>query len=161
MRAVAAPSGHSGRMVRVDELDEAGREPNASASSDEPRWRARARAWAIAYLGMGLVIDLAHGTSRPAEVLASIAVVIAVSLRTSFGVAALAIDVVLQLLDVVGAHGRGRPLLAVAHVASAIGLATLALVLYRRSHDEAFERGATLGALAAMAIALLALLCSP
>jgi hypothetical protein len=145
----------------VDEPDEAERERDDTASSDEPRWRARARGAAIAFLGLGLLIDLERETTRPTEMLGAIAIVIAIWLRTSFGVAALAIDVVLQLLDAVGAHGRGRPLLAVAHAASAIGLATLALVLYRRSHDEAFERRATLGALAAMAIALIALLCSP
>jgi hypothetical protein len=143
----------------VDELD-AEREEDRAGSSDEPRWRARARASAIAFLGLGLVIDLAHDASRPSEVLGSIAVVIAISLRTSFGVAALAIDVVLHLLDALGAHGRGRPVLSAAHAASAVGLATLALVLYRRSRDEAFERRATLGGLAAMALGLLALLAS-
>lgn len=136
----------------VSELEQAERDRDEPASSDEPPWRARARAWAIASLGLGLVVDLAHETSRPTEVLGSIAVVLAVSLRTPFGVAALAIDVVLELLDAVGAHTRGSPLLSAGHASSALGLAALALVLYRRSDDEVFERRATLSGLAAMVL---------
>lgn len=146
----------------MDELDEAEHEPagHAEPSREEPRWRAHARASAIVFLALGLVMDLALEVTRPAHVLGSIAVVLAVSLRTPFGVAALAIDVLLELLDAVAAQARGAALTAAGHASAALGLAALALVLYRGSRDEGFERRSTLLGATALTLGLAAMLAS-
>ena len=49
-----------------------------------------------------------------------------------------------------GAGTRGASLAGCAHAGSALGLAALSLVLYRRSEDERFERRTTLLGLAAL-----------
>lgn len=119
-------------------------------TGEEPRWRARARWTAISCLALGLALDLACETPRPARLLGSIGVVLAVALRTPLGVAALVVDVALELLDALGAGTRGASLAGCAHAGSALGLAALSLVLYRRSEDERFERRTTLLGLAAL-----------
>ncbi len=111
---------------------------------EEPVWRARARVAAMAFLVLGILLDLAGPAPGPAVLLGSIVAVVAVYLRLPFGVAVLFIDAALELVDVIVSYAEHGVLSALGHAAFALGLGAIALVLYRRSSDEAFERRGTI-----------------